>query len=60
MTPYILACLAAYAGLGVATALLFAILWVMDRIRRRRSKDIYYIYATHMEKSTDVHRRRRK
>lgn len=39
--------------LGAAVALVIA---YIER-RRERSRDIYYVYMTHMEKSSDVHRR---
>lgn len=41
--------------LGCIVAVIIA--WIERR--RERSRDIYYIYMTHMEKSSDVHRRQK-
>ena len=43
------------AAVGTLTALFIA--WIERR--HERSRDIYYIYMTHMEKSSDVHRRQK-
>jgi len=47
-----------FGGVTVEGAILALILWYLER-RKERKNTIYYLYSTHMEKSSDVHRRRK-
>lgn len=50
------ACLAAYAGLGVGCGLIWILLRIREWFRPSEPEPIWYVYQTHIEKSTRVHR----
>lgn len=52
----ILVCLAAYAGLGVSCGLIWILLRIREWLRPSEPEPIWYVYQTHIEKSTRVHR----
>lgn len=47
-----------FGGMTVAGVILALIVKAVED-RRERNNTIYYLYSEHMEKSSDVHRRRK-
>lgn len=47
-----------FGGVTVEGAIVAIIIWYFER-RRERKNTIYYLYSNHMEKSSDVHRRKK-